>query len=78
MNGRKAPSLLGACGAVMARNAVLHADSSAPRAQLMGPRTCGLVPVKSTSIASPLTVTTTRIGIASSVIPSPSMTSSAS
>ena len=46
-NGRKSPSFEGASGAVIALKTVLQADMSAPRAQLIGPRVWGAVPVKS-------------------------------
>ncbi len=75
--GRKKPSFERACGAVIARTTVLHADKSAPVEQLTGPAVCGAQPVKSAWIQSSPTSTATTIGSGSSVTPSPSITPSA-
>src|SRR3954469_2859706 len=48
--GRKQPPLVGIFGSVRARTAQHAAASDPDGTQLNGPRTCGLVPVKSISI----------------------------
>ena len=49
---RKQPALVGIVGSVSARTAQQAAASEPDGTQFIGPRTCGLVPVKSKWIAS--------------------------
>ncbi len=66
------PSLAGTSSGSSTRNAKQQADRVTARGQFTLPGTAGEVPAKSTVSPSPSIVAVTRIGMSSSLTPSPS------